>query len=106
MPESPSLSITLDGAPDLLAIQLKELYGITGRSSDALRRSIAAGAPIYSAELFGNDHIAVVPRLEKTVAFCERQGLRFRVEETYDGVTEEIGVEGMRNILESAEGYA
>src|SRR5690606_26740807 len=59
MAESPSLSITLDGRPDLLAVRLKELYGITGRSSDALRRAIAAGEPIYSAALFGNDHIDV-----------------------------------------------
>lgn len=106
MAESPSLSITLDGRPDLLAVRLKELYGITGRSSDALRRAIAAGEPIYSAALFGNDHIDVAPRLEKTIAFCERHGLGFRIEETYDGATEEIGVDVMRDILKSAEGHA
>jgi len=102
MTDSPSLAIVLDSRPDLPAILLKELYGVTGRSSDELHRAIAAGAPVYSAELFGNDHIEVVPRLEKTVAFCERLKLPFHVEETYDGETEVIGLDVMRNILDSS----
>lgn len=106
MPDSPALAIVIDGAPDLPAVLLKELYGITRRPGVELRRAIFAGEPVYSAELFGNDHIDVVPRLEKTVAFCERLRLPFRVLETYDGDTEVIGVDVMRNILDAAQGYA
>lgn len=85
---------------------MKELYRITGRASVELHTAILGGAEVYAAELFGNDHVEVAPRLEKTVAFCERHGLDFRIEETYDGETEEISVEVMRAILESATGYA
>lgn len=106
MADSPSLAIFIDGAPHLAPTLLKELYAITGRSSVALRAAILAGEVVYSAELFGNDHVEVAPRLEKTAAFCERHGLTFRVEETYEGETEQIDVEVMRNILEAAEGFA
>ena len=106
MAESPSLAIRIDGAPHLPAPLLRELYGITGRSSVELRTAILAGEVVYSAELFGNDHVEVAPRLEKTVAFCERHGLAFRIEETYEGETEQIGVDLMRSILESDDGFA
>lgn len=106
MADSPSLTIYIDGAPHLSPLLLKELYRITGRSSVELRAAILAGEVVYSAELFGNDHVEVAPRLEKTVAFCEQNGLAFRVEETYEGETEQIGVDVMRNILEGAEGFS
>lgn len=106
MTGSPSLAIFLDGTPPLTADQLTELYRITGRARVELRNAISAGAPLYSAELFGNDHIDVAPRLEKTVDFCLRHDLAFRIEETYDGETETIPLEVMRSVLDAAQGYA
>ena len=105
MPGTSSLAIIIDGAPHLSPELLKELYRITGRPSVDLRAAILVGEEVYSAELFGTDHVGVVPRLEKTIAFCERHSLSFRIEETYDGETEEITLATMREILESgAEG--
>lgn len=103
MVDSPSIAIIIEGRPDLAPPLLKELYGITRRSSVELSSAIRAGGDVYSAELFGSDHVEVAPRLEKTVEFCERNGLRFHVEETYDGETAQIAVATMRSILEAAE---
>jgi hypothetical protein len=58
----------------------------------------------YTAALFGNDHIQVVPRLEKTVELLERLGVPFTVHEWVDGEREQISIEVMRQIIESAEG--
>lgn len=81
--------------------QLRELYHITGRSSVELSSAILTDRNVYAAELFGNDHVAVAPRLEKTVGFCLRHGLRFRIEETYEGETAKIDLMTMRDILET-----
>lgn len=105
MADSPSLAIIIEGSPHLSPQQLKELYRITGRSSGELSAAIHAGGDVYAAELFGNDHVEVAPRLEKTAGFCERNGLVFRVEETYEGDTGQIDLATMRNILETAERY-
>lgn len=105
MTDSPSIAIIIEGGPHLLPPLLRELYGITGRSSVDLSSAVRAGTDVYAAELFGNDHVEVAPRLEKTVAFCERNGLMFRVEETYEGETSGIDVATMRSILETAGGY-
>lgn len=106
MSESPSIAIIITGSAHLPPAMLKELYGITGRSSVELHSAIVAGANVYAAELFGNDHVEVAPRLEKTVDFCERNALAFRVEETYAGETAQIDVVTMRSILEAAGGEA
>ena len=105
MAESPSIAIIIEGHPRLAPPLLRELYGITRRSSVELSSAILDGVDVYSAELFGNDHFEVAPRLEKTVEFCERNSLGFRVEETYDGETAEIDLATMRSILEAAEDY-
>lgn len=104
MADSPSIAIIIEGTGHLPPPLLKELYGITGRSTVELTSAIRAGADVYAAALFANDHVRVAPRLEKTVAFCERNGLSFRVEETYEGDTSRIDAATMRRILESADG--
>lgn len=103
MAESPSIAIIIEGSPHLPPPLLKELYGITGRSSVELSTAVLAGQDVYAAELFGNDHVEVAPRLERTVGFCERNRLMFRVEETFDGETAQIDLATMRSILEAAE---
>ena len=60
---------------------LKSLYRITGRSVVELRRAIRAGEPVYTAALFGNDHIQVVPRLEKTAEFLDGLSVAYTVDE-------------------------
>ncbi|WP_307363727.1 hypothetical protein [Microbacterium murale] len=102
MADSPSIAIIIEGSPHLPPPLLKELYGITGRSSVELSSAIIAGRNVYAAALFGNDHVEVAPRLEKTAVFCERNHLRFRVEETYENEISRIDVATMRGILESA----
>ena len=99
-----ALSLTIIGTPDFGSEVLKALYRITGRSTVELRRAIRGGEPVYTAALFGNDHIQVVPRLEKTVELLERLGVPFTVHEWVDGEREQISIEVMRQIIESAEG--
>lgn len=106
MAESPSIAIIIEGSPHLPPPLLKELYGITGRSSVELSSAINTGKDVYAAELFGNDHVEVAPRLEKTAGFCERNGLKFRVEETYEGEISQIDVGTMRSILEAVDEYS
>lgn len=106
MTDATVLSVTLDGAAVLSPDQLKELYRLTGRSTVELREAVTEGAPLYAAELFGPDHVDVAPRLEKTVDLCRRHGLAFRLEETYEGETETITLDVMRDILEAAPGSA
>lgn len=103
MAESPSIAIFIEGSPQLPPPLLKELYGITGRSTVELSSAMIAGRNVYAAELFGNDHVEVAPRLEKTAAFCERNGLSFRVEEVYEGETSRIDAAAMRDILEASD---
>jgi len=99
MPHDDALSLTLVERPDLPSAILQALYRITGRSTVELRRSIAAGEPVYTAGLFGGDHIVVVPRLEKTASFLAEHGLAFTITEWADGTAEEITPETMRAIL-------
>ncbi|MFB7894697.1 hypothetical protein ACFC1I_21010 [Microbacterium sp. NPDC056044] len=99
-----AISLTIIGTPDFGSEVLKSLYRITGRSTVELRRAIRAGEPVYTAALFGNDHIQVVPRLEKTAAYLDGLGVPFAVHEWVDGEREQIPVEVMRQIIESAEG--
>ncbi|MBW9092699.1 hypothetical protein JNB62_03275 [Microbacterium jejuense] len=94
-----ALSLTLVGTPDFGSEVLKALYRITGRSTVELRTAILAGEPVYTAELFGSDHIHVVPRLEKTVAYLEGLGVPFVVHEWADGEREEITLDVMRRII-------
>lgn len=104
---SNALSITIDGTPDFPSAVLMSLYRITGRSSVELRRAITAGEPVYSAALFGNDHIDVAPRLEKTASLLEELGVPFTVHEWVDGERDEIPVAVMREILgEAGPAYA
>ncbi|MDX2378048.1 hypothetical protein M4I32_14745 [Microbacterium sp. LRZ72] len=97
----PSLSLTLTGRPDLPSEVLKALYRITGRASTELRRSILAGEPVFTAHLFGTDHVDVAPRLEKTVAYLGDLGIDFAVHESADGTSQPITLETMRSILET-----
>lgn len=105
MADSSSIAIIIEGRPHLAPPLLRELYGITRRSSVELSAAIVAGDDVYAAGLFGKDHVEVAPRLEKTAAFCARNGLAFRIEETYDGETAQIDLATMRSILEAAEDY-
>lgn len=105
MPDN-ALSVTLNDTPDLPSAVLQALYRITGRSSGELRRSILAGEPVYTAALFGNDHIDVVPRLEKTIAYLDELGLSFILHAHLDGERDEVSRETLRSILEGAEGHA
>lgn len=101
-----ALSVTLNDTPDLPSAVLQALYRITGRSSGELRRSILAGEPVYTAALFSNDHIDVVPRLEKTIAYLDELGLPFTLHAHLDGERDEVSRETLRSILEGAEGHA
>lgn len=99
-----ALSITLAGAPDLPGEVYAALYRITGRSTVELRRAVRATSPVYSAPLFGSDHLSVVPRLEKTATYLDDLGLPFVVHEWVDGDAVEITRETMREILEGTDG--
>jgi len=103
LPEN-ALSLTISGMPDFGSEVLKSLYRLTGRSTVELRRAIRAGKPVYTAALFGNDHIEVVPRLEKTADYLDGLGVPFTVHEWVDGEQDEITVQAMREIIETAEG--
>lgn len=98
-----ALSIVLDGTPDFPSAVLQALYRLTGRSTVELRRDILAGEPVFTAPLFGNDHIVAVPRLEKTIAYLAELGAPFRRYEWVDGAREEISAETMRSILEGTD---
>ena len=99
-----ALSLTIVGSPDFGIEVLKSLYRITGRSTVELRRAILAGDPVYTAALFGNDHIHVVPRLEKTIGFLDEHGVSYIVHELIDGESQEITLGTMREIVAGAEG--
>ncbi|MDR5699217.1 hypothetical protein [Agromyces aerolatus] len=99
-----AISLTIAGTPDLPGEVLKSLYRITRRSTVELRHAIRDGEPVYVAALFGNDHLDVVPRLEKTADYLTGLGLGFTIHEWLDGAREEISVETMRAIIESADG--
>ena len=99
-----ALSLTIVDTPDFGSEVLKSLYRITGRSTVELRRAIRAGEPVYTAALFGNDHIEVVPRLEKTAEYLDALGIPFTVHEWIDGERDEIPVEVMRQIIETEDG--
>ena len=105
MPDN-ALSVTLNDTPDLPSAVLQALYRITGRSSGELRRSILAGEPVYTAALFGNDHIDVVPRLEKTIAYLDELVLSFILHAHLDGERDEASRETLRGILEGTGGDA
>lgn len=97
-----ALSLTITGTPDFPGEVLKALYRLTGRSTVELRRAIQAGEPVYRAALFGTEHLDVVPRLEKTVDYLVGLGVPFTIDEWIDGERDEISVETMREIIESA----
>ncbi len=99
-----ALSLTLDGTPDLPSAPLQALYRITGRSTVELREAILSGRPVYTVGLFGGDHIHVVPRFEKTLAFLIEHGLAFTVTESHDGEDATISLDTMREILEAPTG--
>lgn len=96
-----AISVTLDGTPDLPSAPLQALYRITGRSTVELRRSILAGEPLYTAALFDGDHLEVVPRLEKTIAYLVATNLPHRLHEMTDGERTEISAATLRDILEA-----
>ncbi len=96
-----ALSLTITGTPDFGSEVLKSLHRITGRSTGELRRAIRDGEPVYAAALFDNDHIEVVPRLEKTADYLDGLGVPFTVHEWVDGERQEISIEVMRQIIES-----
>lgn len=99
-----ALSLTIAGTPDFGSVVLQSLYRITRRSTPELRRAIRSGEPVYTATLFGNDHIEVVPRLEKTASYLDDLGVPYVVHEWVDGEREEISIEVMREIIESGDG--
>jgi hypothetical protein len=98
-----ALSLTIAGTPDFGSEVLKSLYRLTGRSTVELRRAIRAGEPVFTAELFGREHIDAVPRLEKTADYLDGLGIAFVVHELVDGERDEISLQVMREILESAD---
>ena len=95
-----AISLTLDGTPDLPSAVLQSLYRITGRSTVELRRAILAGDALYAASLFGPEHIDVVPRLEKTIAFLTDTGLGFTLSESFESTDAPISLATLREILE------
>lgn len=97
-----ALSLTIAGTPDFGSEVLKSLYRLTRRSTVELRRAIRAGEPVYTAALFGNDHLEVVPRLEKTADYLDGLGVPFTIHEWIDGERDEISIETMRAIIESS----
>lgn len=99
-----AISLTITGTPDFGSEVLKSLYRLTGRSTVELRHAIRDGEPVYTAALFGNDHLDVVPRLEKTVDYLVGLGIPFTVHEWIDGERDEISLETMREILGAAAG--
>ena len=99
-----ALSLTIVGTPDFGSEVLKSLHRITGRSTGELRRAIRAGEPVYSAGLFDNDHIQVVPRLEKTADYLDGLGVAYTLHEWVDSESHEISIEVMRQIIESGRG--
>lgn len=103
MPQN-ALSLTIVGTPDFGSEILKSLYRLTGRSTVELRRAIRDSEPVYTAALFGNDHIHVVPRLEKALDYLQGLGVPFAVHEWVDGERDEISIEVMREIIEAAGG--
>jgi hypothetical protein len=98
-----ALSLTVTGTPDFPSEVLKAMYRLTGRSTVELRNAIRAGEPVYIVALFGTDHLDVVPRLEKTVDYLDGLGIPFVVHEWIDGARDQISVETMREIIESAD---
>lgn len=94
-----AISLTLEDVRELPADTLKALYRITGRSTVELRESVHAGEPVYTASLFGDDHITVVPRLEKAIDYLEGLRLTLRLEEWVDGQREVISRDVLRQIL-------
>ncbi len=98
-----AISLTIDGAPDLGSGVLQSLYRITGRSSVELRHAIRAGEPVYTAALFGSDHIEVVPRLQRTLDHLDGLGLRCTIHEWREGVRAPISCEVMHEILEVSD---
>ena len=96
-----ALSLTIRGTPDFSSEVLKPLYRITGRSTAELRRAIRDREPVYSAALFGNDHIEVVPRLEKAADYLDGLDVPYSVHEWINGERSEISIEVMRQIIES-----
>ncbi|AUG28603.1 hypothetical protein JVX92_11525 [Microbacterium hominis] len=99
-----AISLTLDGTPDLPSAILQALYRITGRSTVELRRSIQGRQPLFTAALFGNAHIDVVPRLEKTIDYLTDLGLPFTLHEHVDGDRDEIDLATLHAILGGADG--
>ena len=96
-----SVSLTLEGTPDLPSTTLQALYRITGRSTVELREAIAGGHPVYTASLFGREHLGVVPRLERTIAYLDEHGLGFTLSESADGADAAIDRATLREILEA-----
>lgn len=94
-----ALTLTIDGTPDFGSEVLKSLYRLTGRSTVELRQAIGRGEPVYSASLFGADHIDVVPRLERTVDYLTRSGIPFTIHELHDGERAEISLPTMNGII-------
>ncbi|WP_308798159.1 hypothetical protein [Agromyces silvae] len=99
-----ALSLTITGTPDFGSEVLKSLYRLTGRSTVELRRAIRGGEPVYTAALFGNDHLDVAPRLEKTVDYLVGLDIPFTIHEWIDGERDQISMETMREIIEADGG--
>ena len=99
MPHDHTLALTLVERPDLPSATLQALYRITGRSTVELRHAIQGGDALYTAPLFGREHIEVVPRLEKSMAFLAEHGLAYTITESYDGVDQLITIDTLREIL-------
>ncbi len=95
-----AISLTLVDVRELPADTLKALYRITGRSTVELRESIHAGEPVYTVSLFGDEHITVVPRLEKAIEYLDSLHLALRLEEWADGQREMISRDVLRQILD------
>ncbi|KZE88682.1 hypothetical protein [Microbacterium sp. TNHR37B] len=96
-----ALSLTLSDHPDLPSAVYQALYRITGRSTVEMRNAVREGAPVYTAALFGTDHLQVVPRLEKAADFLDEIGLPFVVHEWIDGEADLVTRETMRRVLEA-----
>ncbi|WP_433719149.1 hypothetical protein [Microbacterium laevaniformans] len=103
MPDD-AISLTLDGTPDLPSAILQTLHRLTGRSTVEMRLCIQRHEPLFTAALFGPDHIDVVPRLEKTIAYLDELGLPFALHAQFDGERDDIDRATLRSILEGDGG--
>lgn len=95
------ISLIVTGSPSATGAQLQNLYRLIGRSTPELRDALANETPLYTASLFGREHIVEAPRLEKAIALATEAGWGFRLTEREgeNGEDAEISLATLDEIL-------